>query len=345
MPDEIILHSSCVSQVTCVSNDFIDIFMPESSGEFVKTYLYLLRSLSSNQMSFSIKRAADTLHHTEADIRRALQYWEEKGLIRLEYDANGVVVGICILNKSDSKSNMTCITTEEANEPEPAVPSPVEKAEAEPEKILFDEATLEEVVNMAEMLNGKPLSSREMQFILSWNSDLGLSPDLIEYLIELCMNNNHNSFYYMNTIAIKWKEQGILTEEAAKAANNVHSKAYYAVVKAFGISQRNLNSREEKYLAQWTNEYHFSDDLLSEACERALSNTGKISFAYADKILKDWHKNQIRTLGEVQRRDTNRNMSAKKPKVVSAKTTNFQSFTERSTSTDNIIELERKLLQ
>lgn len=346
MPDEIILHSSCVSQVTCVSNDFIDIFMPESSGEFVKTYLYLLRSLSSNQMSFSIKRAADTLHHTEADIRRALQYWEEKGLIRLEYDASGVVVGICILNKSESKSSMTCITTEETAEPEvseaePAVP---ETKEA-PEKILFDESTLEEVVNMAEMLNGKPLSSREMQFIISWNSDLGLSPDLIEYLIELCMNNNHNSFYYMNTIAIKWKEQGIFTEEAARAANNVHSKAYYAVVKAFGISQRNLNSREEKYLAQWTNEYHFSDDLLSEACERALSNTGKISFAYADKILKDWHQNQIRTIGEVKRRDSNRSISAKKPRATAAKTTNFQSFSERSTNTENIIELERKLLQ
>ncbi|MCR4782879.1 MAG: DnaD domain protein [Lachnospiraceae bacterium] len=343
MPDEIILHSSCTSQVTCVSNDFIDNFMPESSGEFVKTYLYLLRSLSANQMNFSIKRAADTLHHTEADIRRALQYWEEKGLLRLEYDSNGTVVGICILNKSDS--NLTTLSKKEETKVEiPVEPEPAEEVEENiVPRVPFDEATLEEVYNMAEMLNQKPLSSRDMQFILSWNTDLGLSPDLIEYLIEVCMNNGHSSFYYMNTIAIKWKEQGIQTEEAARAADDIHSKAYYTVVKAFGIKERNLNSREEKYLSQWTTNYHFSNDLLQEACERALNNTGKISFAYADKILKDWHNNQIKTIGDVRRKDSSR--PASKPKAVSTKTTKFQNFTERDTSDTSIIELERKLLQ
>ncbi len=341
MPDEIFLHSSCANQVTCISNDFIDNFMPECSGEFVKTYLYLMRTLTGSGVSFSIKKAADTLHHTEADVRRALSYWEEKGLIRLEYDGKKQLVGVCVHPSSGdiertSQSNIEDIPVEYFEEE-------VEEEPKKVETILFDEQTLEEVYQMAEMLKGKPLSSREMRFVIEWNETLGLAPSLIEYLIELCMNNNHSSFFYMNSIAEAWNEKGITTEEQARAESSVHSKTYYAVVKAFGISGRNLNTREEGYLNKWISTYHFSDDLISEACDRALNNTGKVSFAYAEKILNEWNENGIKTMSDVKKKDALKKST--KPKATVQKTTSFQNFTERNTTDEELLELERKLLQ
>ena len=55
MPDDITLHTSCQKQVTCISNSFIDHFMPEANGEYVKIYLYLLRCLSQEGMEWTLK--------------------------------------------------------------------------------------------------------------------------------------------------------------------------------------------------------------------------------------------------------------------------------------------------
>ena len=44
---------SCLSQdVTIISNDFLDRFLPEANGEFIKIYLYLLRVAGSGNDSF-----------------------------------------------------------------------------------------------------------------------------------------------------------------------------------------------------------------------------------------------------------------------------------------------------
>ena len=67
--------------VTAVSNTFIDEYMGTASGEYVKVYLYLLRHEGEN---VEIPDIADALNHTEADVRRALAYWERAGVLAPE---------------------------------------------------------------------------------------------------------------------------------------------------------------------------------------------------------------------------------------------------------------------
>ena len=69
------LHSTGLNDATILSNIFIDRFMPKANGEFVKVYIYLLRSLSQAPVSFSLAQMADRLLCTERDILRALKYW------------------------------------------------------------------------------------------------------------------------------------------------------------------------------------------------------------------------------------------------------------------------------
>ena len=61
--------------VTLVRNVFLDEYMPEASGEFVKIYLYLLRC-ASGEKEISMGRIADIFEHTEKDVTRALKYWD-----------------------------------------------------------------------------------------------------------------------------------------------------------------------------------------------------------------------------------------------------------------------------
>ena len=71
----ITLHNASLPEVTILSNTFIDNYMPEANGEFVKVYIYLLRALSSAPVSFSLEQMADRLLCTERDILRALKYF------------------------------------------------------------------------------------------------------------------------------------------------------------------------------------------------------------------------------------------------------------------------------
>ncbi len=91
---DIMLHTSNNSGFTCVSNTFIDDFMKDANGEYVKTYLYLLRCLNKDGYEFSIEQLADCLDHTEKDVMRAFTYWEKVGLLRLEYSTDNELSGI-----------------------------------------------------------------------------------------------------------------------------------------------------------------------------------------------------------------------------------------------------------
>ena len=85
--------------VTLVRNVFLDEYMPEASGEFVKIYLYLLRC-ASGEKEISMGRIADIFEHTEKDVTRALKYWEKMQLLSLSYDNEGNLTGIDFLEPS-----------------------------------------------------------------------------------------------------------------------------------------------------------------------------------------------------------------------------------------------------
>ena len=57
----ITLQKPSQSEVTLLSNIFIDDYMPEANGEFVKVYIYLLRALSTTPVSFTLEQMADHL--------------------------------------------------------------------------------------------------------------------------------------------------------------------------------------------------------------------------------------------------------------------------------------------
>ena len=91
------LHKNDTNSTTEISNRFIDEYMTNANGEFVKIYLYLLRCMNSSNCSFSISRTADKFDHTEKDIQRALKYWEKMNLLHIEYDENNSISSIYFL--------------------------------------------------------------------------------------------------------------------------------------------------------------------------------------------------------------------------------------------------------
>ena len=67
------LHNGSSSGVTIISNIFIDYYIPRANGEFVKIYLYLLRSLQSGDTALDLTAVADVFDCTESDQQRLIQ--------------------------------------------------------------------------------------------------------------------------------------------------------------------------------------------------------------------------------------------------------------------------------
>ncbi len=109
--NNLVLSTQYDTNVTLVSNIFIDKYMPDANGEFVKIYIYLLRAIANTTLNISISSMADIFNQTEADVIRALKYWHKNGVIQLSFDENKQPCGITLCNLACDAS--ICATTYE----------------------------------------------------------------------------------------------------------------------------------------------------------------------------------------------------------------------------------------
>lgn len=330
--------------------------MTAANGEYVKIYLYLLRCMSSSECSFSLSAAADKFEHTEKDIQRALRYWEKMNLLRLEYDADKKLSGIRFLD-SQMKEEPTSISDGYMDVPletelPPAAPSRQEQAPVPNERQYTAEELLafQEKENVRELLFvtehylKRPLTSTDINTILFWYEELLFPVELIEYLVEYCLGKGHISLRYMNSVALAWKENGITTVEQAKHASTAFSKLHFAVMRALGISGRNLISTEIACIDKWAQTYGFTEDIITEACRRTIANIYQPSIEYTDRILENWHRRNVRTLSDIAKVDSDHQRERRTvPTAQKSSVTNkFHNFPQRKYDYD---ELEQQLLR
>ena len=86
--------------------DFIDNYMPEANGEYVKVYLLLLRCQSSPDRELTVSGIADILDDTEKDVIRALKYWKKQGLLDYEI-TEGPGSGVSASNPGDPSAEVS----------------------------------------------------------------------------------------------------------------------------------------------------------------------------------------------------------------------------------------------
>ena len=210
----ITLQNSRNAEVTVLTNNFIDNYMPGANGEFVKVYIYLLRLLSDTSVPFSLEQMADHFFCTERDIIRALKYWEKEKLLTLTYRNNEDIADI-ILNVPPVKSAasdtpvsaapVTKTETQTSSAPAQPVKQTTRSATAlSPDRVkeLKQNDEIVQLLYIAEQYLGKTLTPTEMKKILFFYDELKFSPDLIEYLIEYSVSRGHKSMRYIETVAL-----------------------------------------------------------------------------------------------------------------------------------------------
>lgn len=344
----LILRNRFQGNTTLLDNEFIDHYMVKANGEYVKVYLLLLRHINNPSVSLSISQIADCLDHTESDIVRALKYWEKEQLLTLEYSENGQVIGLEMGKVPKKTTISTSVTT-----PQAVVPpvKPVSSAPQDPVSISSGKSRkeLKQILFIAEQYLARTLSRTDVDAITYFYETLGFSADLVEYLIEYCVENNHRSMHYIQKVAISWAEANITTVEQARNNSAMYNKTCYSILSAFGIKGRGPAASELELIKKWTDLDGFDLPIILEACNRTISAIHQPSFEYADKILSNWKLQNVHTIADIQRANQafEQNKAAKKVSTIQSVPSNlgtpskFRNFEERSYDMD---ELTKELL-
>lgn len=167
----------------------------------------------------------------------------------------------------------------------------------------FKKSNDDQLFFVIEQYLGKPLGPTDVNKIVYFGEQLGFSSDLIEYLFEYCVSNNHYSIHYIEKTALAWARDGIDTVAKAKQRCTYYNKTSFDILKAFGISNRNPAPSEMEHIRRWTREYGFPMPIILEACRRTIEATHNPSFAYAEKILKGWYENNVGSMDDIKKLD------------------------------------------
>lgn len=306
------------ADTTLVSNLFIDEYMKDANDAQLKVYLYLLRIMTSN-LSTSVSDMADLFNHTEKDVLRALHYWEQQKLLNLEYDPMGNVSGIhletpCRKGNKDSMPMSPVVSLVAKIPPlqppagaEPRQPFDVQRFEKpvytlDELKAFQAQESTAQLLFITEQYLQKPLSPSDIKTILFFSDILHFSDDLIDYLIQYCVERGKKDFRYIEKVALSWAENGVATPAQAEKYVHKYDRTVYSIMNALGKSNA-PTAREVDYINRWTKEFGFEPDIIFEACERTVLATENHRFEYADKILTSWQASNVRHKSDIQKVD------------------------------------------
>ena len=349
------------TNATVLDNEFIDHYMVRANGEYVKVYLLLLRHMNQSSGYLSVSELADLLECTEKDILRALRYWKSEGLLDYLDDTpddpspkSTAPSPAASSGLHDVQSGyMTSSIPADSVSDSAALASTTNiqqyrsrKARAEFKELLF----------VAEQYLGKTLSATDIDQITYFYDTLNMSAELIEYLIEYCVENGHKSMHYINKVALSWHEENITTVNLAKTSSFLYNKNCYCVLNAYGIKGRGPAASEIAYIRKWSEEYGFALEVILEACDRTMNSIHQPSFDYTDSILKRWKDKNVRQLKDIDAVDADyrkekerakelakeRKRQQQTQKPVNSQNNKFNNFDGRSYDMND---LERRLVQ
>lgn len=256
---------------TPIDNVFIDNYMADARGDFIKVYIYILR-LGSSNMNAELEEICSALNLLQTDVQKALEYWENKGLMKITQ--TGTIELISPAIKEAAKS-----------------------------EVYFDKS-IKEMFNGIEKLVGRPLSSKELSVYMSFIEDYGFSPELINLLIEYCSSKKKTDVRYIEKVALSWYDAGIRSiDDAQNHITKFEDKwtKYRQIINYMGFKDSEISKPQEEMLEKWLFKFNMSTEVIQEACKISVMRINECNFKYIDTILCDWQSKGILKVEDIKK--------------------------------------------
>ncbi len=293
------LNPECYGAMFAIPASITDTYLAEASGNSIKTLLKIFRNPSG---VVSVSEISDALSLTADEVLAALDYWVGKGILLFTDEGGNVKFVPKAKNEAAPKQN-----AEIAPSPAPAKPNatePIVLPKPTMEQIaarIREDETVRSLLTEAQSILGRTFGLDMQTTLLMLFDTYGLQKEVILTLIQHLADSGRGSTATILRIGKIWAEREINNLDAANEyiQNDSAVNCLFTEFRiATGISNPRPTPKQSAYLLSWM-QMGLSTELLLKAYEETVERTGKLSFAYMDKILKNWHNEGLKTTDEV----------------------------------------------
>ena len=216
---------------------------------------------------------------TAPRVTAALTYWKATGVITEKSDT-----GATITEEFEEKITLGRI-----------IDTPSEQVAGE----IRDNDLAGLITECATMMNKAALSTEEIKIISALYTQYALGEEYIITLAAYISERGRLTAVRLGTEAERLVKRGISSidelEKYIETRQN-ESGAEWEFRHLIGIYNRTLSKKEQEFVKKWYHDMAYGEDMVGEAYDITVLNTGKLSLPYMDKLLSHWHEAGCKTL-------------------------------------------------
>lgn len=266
-----------------------------ANAEHFRVYVYALSNFRKSGKVMSVENISKKLHISREAVEEAIDFWVTAEVLW----ENGDSYAFAPSEKEDVKEKSLSGTARLRTRPSYDA-AEIDAAAAVNDKVDY-------LFRQAEIILEKILSPSDFELLYSFVDWLGLPVEVVIMLLRFAAGQGKTGKRYLETVAIDWADKGINTYESAEEyIREIELKlSNEGKVRAIlGIYDRALTQTEKKYINLWAYEKNIPIPLIEEAYDRTVASTGKLSWAYMNKILESWRAEGLETVDAVREHDT-----------------------------------------
>lgn len=288
------------NSVFVVPSSVVDQHIKIASEAQIKVLLYLLRY--SDRM-ISEDSLCEALRLSKEEAANAVAFWIERKLLSVNEDA------LCPAGQSDKPAADTAAVVEDPpKKPQTTISRARRPDSAFVAKLLKEDTYLAGLLEEAQTVLKKPLSSGDTSTLVMLYDTFGLPCEVIAILLNYLAESGNANMRAVERLGIRWADNGIKSVEDAETEikRMISSKnAWGRVSSLLGI--RNVGNPTKSQLEhadRWVNDWHFSDEMITEAYERCVNTKGEYNIRYINAILRKWNDKDIHSLAQLREEES-----------------------------------------
>ena len=297
------VNTNLFKSIFAVPTDIVDKHIRLASGDQLKVLLWILRN---NISGFDFTEMCTALKFNPSDAEDYLQYWVLTGVLIKDGDEIAVAPQI---PEPKPEPKLTAIKKEIANV-EPSRPS-----NSEIIKRIDESPELGHLFNEIQELVGT-VGYNEQSTLLLLHDYYGLPAEVLFMLVDYCVSIGKKNFHYIHTVGKDWGTREIdSVDKAAEVISDLRNanSIWKEFAQFAGITNQKPTARQNDYIRKWSGEFKFKIDMIITAYEEMVERTGKLSLAYMDKILINWHNKGYKKPSDIENEKAEAIKPANKP--------------------------------
>lgn len=289
------VNPAVFKSIFAVPTDIVDKHIRLANGDQLKVLLWILRNSTVNP---DIDEMCKALKMNKSDASDYLQYWVLTGVL----SENGEIATPPAPAPEVEKEEPVAVKEEKKIEIPVVSVAPSKPSSREILDRIDESPEIGHLFNEAQQMLGKTIGYDGQCTLLLLHDHYGLPTEVLFMMIDYCVSIGKSNYAYLEAVGKDWGLREIDTIE--KAAEQITIlKNSNAIWKEFaqnaGITNPRPTVKQTEYLRKWSSEWKFSINMILLAYEEMANHTSKLSMAYIDKILMNWHNNGYKTADDV----------------------------------------------